>query len=233
MKTARVHHAARRRGGGVAACGARAAAGDAGDRVSLRGAPDAYTPLSNARSDKDWRETGYVDGQNVVDQIQVGRGSIRPSAGASGRSGSQRRVAVIAVGRWHRSALAAKAANRDNVPVVFLPAPMTRRRFGLVASFNRPGGNATGLNVLVNELIGKADGVAQSWCRGRRDDRDPQTTLRTRVPSRNGETCRRPARALGSKILSMNASTERDVDTAFATSSNSWRCALVATMHFP
>ena len=34
MKTARVHHAARRRGGGVAARGARAAAGDAGDRIS-------------------------------------------------------------------------------------------------------------------------------------------------------------------------------------------------------
>src|SRR5262249_3847908 len=33
-KTARVHDAARRRGGGVAARGARAAAGDAGDRVS-------------------------------------------------------------------------------------------------------------------------------------------------------------------------------------------------------
>ena len=33
-EAARVHHAARRRGGGVAACGARAAAGDAGDRVS-------------------------------------------------------------------------------------------------------------------------------------------------------------------------------------------------------
>ena len=33
-ETARVHHAARRRGGGVAARGARAAAGDAGDRVS-------------------------------------------------------------------------------------------------------------------------------------------------------------------------------------------------------
>ena len=32
MRTARVHHAARRRGGGVAARGARAAAGDAGDR---------------------------------------------------------------------------------------------------------------------------------------------------------------------------------------------------------
>ena len=36
MRTARVHHAARRRGGGVAARGARAAAGDAGDRVSRR-----------------------------------------------------------------------------------------------------------------------------------------------------------------------------------------------------
>ena len=34
MRTARVHHAARRRGGGVAARGAGAAAGDAGDRIS-------------------------------------------------------------------------------------------------------------------------------------------------------------------------------------------------------
>ena len=33
-KTARVHHAARRRGGGVAGCGSGAAAGDAGDRIS-------------------------------------------------------------------------------------------------------------------------------------------------------------------------------------------------------
>ena len=34
VRAARVHHAARRRGGGVAARGAGAAAGDAGDRVS-------------------------------------------------------------------------------------------------------------------------------------------------------------------------------------------------------
>ena len=36
MIAARVHHAARRRGGGVAARGAGAAAGDAGDRVPQR-----------------------------------------------------------------------------------------------------------------------------------------------------------------------------------------------------
>ena len=33
MQAARFHHAARRRGGRVAACGAGAAGGDAGDRV--------------------------------------------------------------------------------------------------------------------------------------------------------------------------------------------------------
>ena len=36
VKTARVHHAARRRGGGVAACGAGAAGGDAGCRICPR-----------------------------------------------------------------------------------------------------------------------------------------------------------------------------------------------------
>ena len=42
MIAARVHHAARRRGGDVAARGARAAAGDAGGRVPHAGSPDLH-----------------------------------------------------------------------------------------------------------------------------------------------------------------------------------------------
>ena len=65
MRTARVHHAAWRRGGGVAARGARAAAGDAGDRVSPQRSPGDVTHLVAAFR-QGLRETGFVEGQNVA-----------------------------------------------------------------------------------------------------------------------------------------------------------------------
>ena len=64
--TARVHHAARRRGGGMAARGARAAAGDAGDRVSRQ--PHRLTRYADRLRAfrQGLKETGYVEGENVA-----------------------------------------------------------------------------------------------------------------------------------------------------------------------
>ena len=66
MKRRRVHHAARRRCGGLAVRGARAGAGDAGDRVPQQlGSPaDRARVLTAFRQGV--RETGYVEGQNVA-----------------------------------------------------------------------------------------------------------------------------------------------------------------------
>jgi putative ABC transport system substrate-binding protein len=89
----------------------------------------------------------------------------------------------------------AKAATAT-IPIVFVSAddPV---RLGLVASFNRPGGNATGVYFLiaaleakraqlVHELVPKADTIALSWTQ----------IFPAQRPSR--ERCRRPRRRLDS-----------------------------------
>ena len=65
MKETRIHHAARRRGG-VAARGARAAAGDAGDWLHVH--PDHLRAFLKpvAGFHQGLKETGYVEGRNAA-----------------------------------------------------------------------------------------------------------------------------------------------------------------------
>src|SRR5260221_11077685 len=65
----------------------------------------------------------------------------------------RRQVSVIVANPNFNSARAAKAAT-SAIPILFMVAE-DPTKLGLVASLNRPGGNATGVNYFIVELVAK------------------------------------------------------------------------------
>jgi ABC-type uncharacterized transport system substrate-binding protein len=186
----------------------------AGNRVVgflSSGSPDAYTHLLVAFRDG-LAEKGYAEGRNVAIEYRWAEGKFdRLPALASDLV--QRAVAVI-VTTGTTSALAAKAATAT-ISIVFLGGddPV---KFGLVASLNRPGGNATGLNLLTSEMTGKRLELARELV-----PRSAVVAVLINPNSPEAEPQLRDvqtaARAIGQPIHILSASTERDIDGAFAT----------------
>jgi putative tryptophan/tyrosine transport system substrate-binding protein len=97
-------------------------------------------------------EAGFVEGQNVAVEYRWAEdeGDRLPALAVEL---VRRRVAVIYADGGSSSALAAKAATAT-IPIVFVTATDPVQD-GLVASFNRPGGNVTGISRLNRDLTGK------------------------------------------------------------------------------
>jgi len=124
------------------------------------------------------------------------------------------------------SALAAKAASMT-IPVIFLIGgdPV---RLGLVATFNRPGGNVTGVSVLFNTLVAKQLEALHETV--------PQADLigfLMNPTNPNAESDTRDVQAaadvLGQKLAVVKGSTESDLETVFVTLAQQRAGALVVS----
>jgi len=157
-------------------------------------------------------EAGYVEGQNVAIEFRwaTGRDDQLPDLAADL---IRRRVAVIATLGSTPAALAAKAAT-TSIPIIFLVGsdPVA---LGLVDSLNRPGGNATGVNFQLAELVTKRLGILREIAPG--SNRfvalvNPNTAFTDAVV----KDLQSSGSALGLPIEILPASTGREIDAAFA-----------------
>jgi putative ABC transport system substrate-binding protein len=101
-------------------------------------------------------DAGYIYGQNVAIEYRwaLGHYDRLPTIAAEL---ADRRVNVLVTVGGEPAALAVKAAT-STIPIVFLVGsdPV---KLGLVASYNRPGGNSTGVNMLTETLEPKRIGI--------------------------------------------------------------------------
>ena len=97
------------------------------------------------------REFGYVEGQNVAIEYRFAEGQFDQLPRLA--EDLARRGVAVMISTGVGSSLAAKGAG-SNIPHVFLSQddPV---KMGFVASFNRPGGSATGVSLLTAELMAK------------------------------------------------------------------------------
>ena len=159
------------------------------------------------------KEAGYIEGQNVAIEYRWARGQYdRLSALAADLV--RRPVAVIVTHGGLPPALAAKAAT-STIPIVFGSGGDVVKS-GLIASLNRPGGNATGVNLFTKEVEARKLELLSKLMPA---DATIAFLVNPNNPSNTeGKTkeMQEAARALGRQLQVLNASKAADFDTAFA-----------------
>jgi putative ABC transport system substrate-binding protein len=188
----------------------------------LNGAsPEGYAPYVAAFR-QGLKEVSYVEGQNTTIEYRWAEGRYdRLPVLAADLVG--RKVTVIAA-TSSPAALAAKAAT-STVPIVFTTGddPI---KLGLVASLSRPGGNVTGISNLIVDLGSKLLGLLRELVPG-------TTTIAVLTnpdfpgTERQLRDVEAAALVLGLKFMVLRASSEQEMETAFATMARQGGVALL------
>ena len=155
-------------------------------------------------------DLGYVEGRNVAIEYRWAEGQFDRFPALAADLVRPRIAAVFAIGP---PAVRAAQAVTSTIPIVFNMGedPVTE---GLVASFNRPGGNVTGVTDFGNQLAGKLLGLLHEIV--------PKTEtfallINPTHPNADSDTrdARMAANALRRELQVLTASSVRDIEAAF------------------
>jgi putative ABC transport system substrate-binding protein len=170
-------------------------------------------------------EGGFVEGQNVTIEYRWAHGQY-DRLPALAAEFVRRPVDILATTGGEPAALAAKAAT-STIPIVFLIGgdPV---KLGLAASYNRPGGNATGMNILTATLEPKRLGLLRELM--------PQAAtigvlLNPKFQPAESQLrdLQEAAGTIGLQIHVLNAGSDRELDAVFETIAQQRIAALAVT----
>jgi putative ABC transport system substrate-binding protein len=158
-------------------------------------------------------ESGFVDNQNVMIESRFAEGNFDRLPGLAVDL-VRRQVNVLVATGGTVSVVKAKPVVPATIPIVFAMGgdPV---QLGIVASLNRPGGNITGVSFLVNGLAAKEIELLHELV-----PRAAIIGVLVNPKDPNAESDAREAQAaadtLGQKLVVVRASTESEIDLAFA-----------------
>jgi putative tryptophan/tyrosine transport system substrate-binding protein len=169
------------------------------------------------------KETGFVEGQNVVIEQRWADNQLDQLSGLAADLVRRQPVVIVCNGPAVEAARSASATT----PIVFVIGgdPVAG---GLVTSLNRPGGNLTGLTFFGNRLGAKRVEMLRELVPGTSviavlvDPNFPEAVVESREVEEAGRT-------IGQKIVLVNAGNEREFDAAFASIAQAGAGALVVT----
>ena len=157
-------------------------------------------------------ELGFAPQRNIAIEYRFAEGQDERLPMLAAELVARQVTMLVATDR--PSALAARAATRT-IPIVFTSG-FDPVQLGLVASFSRPGGNATGVSLLTTELGPKRLGLLRELL-------PKQGTIGFVVNANTASTpyqvqeMQAAAQAVGQPLLVVSVGTEAEVDRAFAT----------------
>jgi putative ABC transport system substrate-binding protein len=157
-------------------------------------------------------DTGFVEGQNVAIEYRWARGEYDRLRALAAEL-VQRGARVILAGGGEVGALAAKAAT-STIPILVITSSDPVKS-GLVASFNRPGGNITGLMTATSILEAKKFGLL---CEMVPNARVVAMIINPDYPPHDADAVevQSAAQSIGRQLLVLKANSPQAIDMAFA-----------------
>jgi putative ABC transport system substrate-binding protein len=159
-------------------------------------------------------DAGYVEGRNVLIEYRFAQGRYDRLPGLAADLVS-RRVAVIFAGGGGQPVLAAKTAT-STIPIGFASGDTDPVQAGFVASLSRPGGNITGVSIMLSALTTKCIGLLRELI--------PKATKLALLANPNTlsvatqiDEARKAAQTIGIELELFQAGDDRDFETVFAT----------------